>query len=598
MSNSFAELFEAAGPNPALLGTIERAKSYAAHQAHRQVTLEHLLLALSEDDDAVLVLSACKIDFLRLKHDVGSYLGRLEDPIPPGHPHEPVPHEDLVRIFRVAAAAAKQRNRSPNGGLVLAAIVGDGRSPAANMLRSQGLTFDEAVRALQEANAQLRSGGAIPAQLPTGAPYGQQPPAQISGPDPSPLNGLSRPAPEAPNPGAGGLPAQAPRTPLREAIAASAPARRAPQQSTPSPPASQHGRPPAANPGATEQILADARRKVDAARAAGVPRPTAGPQQPPAGTPLRDGLARLTRAASSARAPSPAPTPHRSPTPNGARPRPSPAPPPPQRAPDLAPPPAARPAAMPPGQAPAPPHGPAPGPALGPAGGPQRAGPGAVSSPPAGARSPGYPVEARAPHATGRPSAASLRTGAPSAGERSRDAAGGTRQSLAEGVPRRMRVGVTETVEVRISRQEIESIDGGAAAEFVVARAMTLRLRSANSAFFVEPVSLETQWIENRVGLMADEFAIWRWNVTPRKKGRGTLQLSLGLRTLTRDGHAADTPVPSEKISVRVGGNVNTRVKTLFSWVFAAAVGALLAVFGSDLLAMGVVLVEQVQSRL
>jgi ATP-dependent Clp protease ATP-binding subunit ClpA len=46
----------------ALVGTLGRAADYAANQGHAAVTLEHVLLALTEDDDAAGVLAASRVD--------------------------------------------------------------------------------------------------------------------------------------------------------------------------------------------------------------------------------------------------------------------------------------------------------------------------------------------------------------------------------------------------------------------------------------------------------------------------------------------------------------------------------------------------------
>ncbi|MEM9028634.1 MAG: Clp protease N-terminal domain-containing protein [Pseudomonadota bacterium] len=568
MLHAFAELLQTAGPNPTLAATIHRAQAYAREQSHRRVTLEHLLLALTEDGDASLVLTACNIDFMRLKHDVGGYLGRLDDRLGPSDSQEPDAHDDLIRIFRVAAAAATQRNRSPNGGLVLAAIVGDGRSPAASMLRSQGLTFDEAVRALQEANANLRASGQPPAA-------GTQPPG-------------------GGQPGQPSQPASSPRMPLRETISAanSAPQPTQPRQSMP---ASGQQRLPAANPHATEQILADARRKVDAARAVapriGHPPPS---QAAPQGT-SKDGLARLTRPATSevtAPAPGqrsqpasglPAAQPTRAPVapriggPVGGpqapaapvAPSPSTNPAPPQQRPD--------------------PRRTAPSSRGGPNNGRPPV-PGPTTQPPGARQAQPQPQQPRpAPRGPGVASAPGMappqqQAAAPS----SRPPENG---KLTAAVPRRMRAMVSETVEVRIARHEIEAITGeslrGDGGDGVIARAMTIRLRAPQGGLYVESVAPETQWIENRVGLLADEFAIWRWTVTPKSKGKQQLQLSMALRTLTRDGHAAETPLPNERIDVRVAGNINARLLRLFGWSIAAGIGAACVYFGPDLMRIG-----------
>ena len=72
--------------------------------------------------------------------------------------------EDVRRILEAAAAAARgSRRRDINGAIVLAAIVGDARSTAAEILQAHGLTFDGAIRALQSALAPARD---VPAQVP------------------------------------------------------------------------------------------------------------------------------------------------------------------------------------------------------------------------------------------------------------------------------------------------------------------------------------------------------------------------------------------------------------------------------------------------
>ena len=137
-----------------LAQTLSRAADYAQSQSHDQVQLEHLLLALTEDADAIGVLSASHVDTALLKADVSLYLGGLTDRIAKS-PGLLVIAADLKRILEAAAAAASQgRRRDINGAIVLAAIVGDARSPAAHMLRAQGLTFEEAIKALQRAMTQ------------------------------------------------------------------------------------------------------------------------------------------------------------------------------------------------------------------------------------------------------------------------------------------------------------------------------------------------------------------------------------------------------------------------------------------------------------
>src|SRR5262249_53058580 len=127
-------------------------------QSHRALLLEHLLLALTEDPDASGVLRACNVDIDRLSTDISGYLGGLLEEMraPPGT--EPAPDPELMRVVEAARLAAQQsRRRTIDGAIVLAAIVGDAKSPAAGLLKAHGMTFEEAIRTLQKASAQARS---------------------------------------------------------------------------------------------------------------------------------------------------------------------------------------------------------------------------------------------------------------------------------------------------------------------------------------------------------------------------------------------------------------------------------------------------------
>ena len=109
--------------------------------------MKHPLLALTEDPDAGQVLEASRIDLSRLNSDVSSHIGTRRGPQSAGACRE---HP------RLAGAAPHSGSRSPppaprdaagrsTAPIVLAAIVGEGRTVAAHMLRAQGLTFEEAI---------------------------------------------------------------------------------------------------------------------------------------------------------------------------------------------------------------------------------------------------------------------------------------------------------------------------------------------------------------------------------------------------------------------------------------------------------------------
>src|SRR6185436_13791955 len=153
MPHSIADDFKSIPMSSNLGESLERAHRFAREQTHRTVTLEHLLLALTEDQEAALILQAANVDLGRLRADVSGYLGRLLEDMRAEPGSEPRPDPELLRVLQAAASAAQQsKRRQIDGAIVLAAVVGDGKSPAAGTLKSHGMTFEEAIRALQRAN--------------------------------------------------------------------------------------------------------------------------------------------------------------------------------------------------------------------------------------------------------------------------------------------------------------------------------------------------------------------------------------------------------------------------------------------------------------
>ncbi len=526
--------------SPYLTATLTRAADYATAQSHREVTLEHLLLALAEDPEATIVLKSSNIDLPRLTAEVSDYLGRSDDRIDPASTQTIAISADLRRILEAAAAAAKQgRRREINGAIVLAAIVGDGRSTAAHLLRVQGLTFEEAIRALQRA---------------TPAPQPQQPAPPQQAPTPAP----------APR-----------REPEFE-----------PEPELEADPVTELGAPPPPDltrPASTEEILASARERLQSRP----PDSVGAPLPPQAPIPRANYPAQRTP-------PPAAPAPYAFdddvPVTAGS------APPPPAMEPDLPSFGAERPGASgePPTRWSRPPNpaeataGPgAPAPSFPP---PQPSLPGQhrADTPQTPAQMPGRSwqgADAEVP-----------RTGPPLAADRRRAASSGPfvgswplieSGQLVENIPRRMRMGIPVVAEARIARADVkalaEGLAGGGAAfrhEVVVTKAMSVRLRAPDGGFTIENRSPETQWIENVLGFGSDDFASWRWTVTPRARGRRQLQLIVSARTVGADGMTAETALPDQIVDVKVSINYARTAGRWAGWIAAAVIGGMLAKFG------------------
>jgi hypothetical protein len=521
--------------SPFLTATLTRAADYAAAQQHREVTLEHLLLALAEDPEATVVLKSSNIDLNQLTAEVSDFLGRSDDRIDPASGQPIAISADLRRILEAAAAAARQgRRREINGAIVLAAIVGDGKSTAAHLLRLQGLTFEEAIRALQRATPS-------PQRLEPDPPPPQppQPPIDFGEPPKPDLTRPATPATPQPPPTTEEILASA-RERLQNRTPAEQPVEAAPPQPAPAPlPRANYpdlGGPP--------------------------PRPVAAPA-PPAAPPSYDYGPELPVPA--ARAPGAVGHGDELEIPSYLRKR--------QGGPDA-------------GNRWEPPPQPVP------------PGPYSQTPQPIEPEPPSAPAQAPASSRFGRPVAPPQdvpRTGPPPQADRRRAGSGPFVGSwplieagqLVENIPRRMRVGVPVVVEARIARADVkalaEGLQGGGAAyrhEVVVTKAMSVRLRAPDGGFSIENRSPETQWIENVLGLGNDDYASWRWTVTPRARGSRQLQLIVSARTVGADGMTAETALPDQLVDVRVAINYARTFGKWVGWILAAVIGGALAKFG------------------
>jgi neural Wiskott-Aldrich syndrome protein len=161
---------------------------------------------------------------------------------------------------------------------------------------------------------------------------------------------------------------------------------------------------------------------------------------------------------------------------------------------------------------------------------------------------------------------------------------------LAEAIPRLMRAWISERIEVRIARKSFDGLSLGiegrgtpARHDIVVTSAMSVRLKAPDGGFAIDTLTPETQWIENRPGLISnDDFASWRWTVRPMRAGRARLHLVISARTAGPDGSTAETALPDQIIEIKVRTNFALAAKRWGGWIAAAVVGGALGKFGES----------------
>lgn len=157
-----------------------------------------------------------------------------------------------------------------------------------------------------------------------------------------------------------------------------------------------------------------------------------------------------------------------------------------------------------------------------------------------------------------------------------------------------MRVGMTERVEIRIGRAHIknmaEGMEGGGLAwkhDVTVTKAMSVRMRAPEGGFFVETASPETQWIDNQFDEAGNDFASWRFLITPQQRGWATLRITVSARTVGTEGVVAETAFPDQVIEVKVRTNYGRTAKRMLGWLAAAVAGGVLAKFGEGAFDIG-----------
>ncbi|MCY4659792.1 MAG: AAA family ATPase [Acidobacteria bacterium] len=113
----------------------------AASRRHTHLTLEHLLYALAHEPEGERILSACGADLPALRRTLDEFLGTLETFSRGDRSHEPAQTLAFRRVLQTAVlhvqSAGKDEVRS---GDVLAAIVQQPKSYAAEVLEAQGVT--------------------------------------------------------------------------------------------------------------------------------------------------------------------------------------------------------------------------------------------------------------------------------------------------------------------------------------------------------------------------------------------------------------------------------------------------------------------------
>jgi ATP-dependent Clp protease ATP-binding subunit ClpA len=136
--------------------SLHRALAHANERRHEYATLEHLLLALTEDQDAIAVLRACGVDIDKLRRDLGQYLDNELAGLVTSRGGEAKPTAGFQRVLQRAAIHVQSSGREEvTGANVLVAMFSERESHAVYFLQEQDMSRLDAVNYISHGVAKV-----------------------------------------------------------------------------------------------------------------------------------------------------------------------------------------------------------------------------------------------------------------------------------------------------------------------------------------------------------------------------------------------------------------------------------------------------------
>ncbi|GAB6054053.1 ATP-dependent Clp protease ATP-binding subunit ClpA [Magnetospira thiophila] len=137
--------------------TLHRALALAAERLHELATLEHLLLALIDDPDAVAVMRACGVDPEQLRRDLTTFVDEQLETLVTGRAGEdPTPTAGFQRVVQRAAIHVQSSGREEvTGANVLVALFSERESHAVYFLQLHEMSRFDAVQYISHGIAKV-----------------------------------------------------------------------------------------------------------------------------------------------------------------------------------------------------------------------------------------------------------------------------------------------------------------------------------------------------------------------------------------------------------------------------------------------------------
>ncbi len=136
--------------------TLHRALAFATERRHEYATLEHLLLALTDDPDAVAVMRACGVNGEDLQRQLTEFLDNELTGLVTNLANDPKPTAGFQRVVQRAAIHVQSSGREEvTGANVLVALFSERESHAVYFLQVQDMTRLDAVNYISHGIAKV-----------------------------------------------------------------------------------------------------------------------------------------------------------------------------------------------------------------------------------------------------------------------------------------------------------------------------------------------------------------------------------------------------------------------------------------------------------
>ncbi len=136
--------------------SLHRALGLSGERRHEYATLEHLLLALTEDQDSLAVLRACGVDVDCLRQNLEDYIDNELMDIVTNEEEEAKPTASFQRVLQRAAIHVQSSGREKvTGANILVAMFAERESYAVYFLQEQDMTRLDAVNYISHGIAKV-----------------------------------------------------------------------------------------------------------------------------------------------------------------------------------------------------------------------------------------------------------------------------------------------------------------------------------------------------------------------------------------------------------------------------------------------------------